>query len=150
MLNTKINKDFMKIFIVIWLIFVLTLSIISFIDWSYLTGFVLGSLFSVISFWINELLFGVWLSKRKSFKTMFLISMIKYLIWTIVLSGLIIAILFLNKTYNQKSNDLMDWCSGVFNIFLFIVGSSILFLTIIIYHIAEPIMKGKKNIRKGE
>lgn len=90
------------------------------------------------------------MSRRKTFKWMFFLSFLKFIVWIICFSAIFIGVLYANKNIGTNIKKTNEWIDGVFNIFLFIVGSSIIMISIIFYHIVESIMnKKKKNIKKG-
>lgn len=143
----KITKDLMKIFGLLSALMTMCLIIISFISWTYLTGFLLGCFCSLSFYWLNEWCFGIWLSRRRTFRSMFLISFLKFFVQMLLLSLILIGILFLNQFYNSNQNwDLSTKrIDGIFNIFLFIVGCSMMMISIIFYHIGHLIMRKKNN-----
>lgn len=83
---------------------------------------------------------------------MFIISFLKFLLQMILFVAILIGIIFLNQFYNQNKN--LDLATkridGIFNLFLFIVGCSMMMISIIIYHIGQLIMKRKKRNTKKE
>lgn len=151
--NQKLTRNLMKIFTLLSLLVALILAIISFFtNWSFLTGFSLGCLCAIGFYWFNEWIFGLLLAKRRAFRSMFIISFLKFLLQMILFVAILIGIIFLNQFYNQNKN--LDLATkridGIFNLFLFIVGCSMMMISIIIYHIGQLIMKRKKRNTKKE
>lgn len=144
----KITKDLMKIFSLLSVLITVCLIIVSFISWTYLTGFLLGCLCSLSFYWLNEWCFGIWLAKRKTFRLMFLISFLKFFAQMLILSLILIGVLYLNQFYNsdQKWDLSRKRIDGIFNIFLFIVGCSMMMISIIFYHIGHLIMKKNNSL----
>ena len=144
----KITKDLMKIFSLLSIFITVCLIIVSFISWTYLTGFLLGCLCSLSFYWLNEWCFGIWLARRKTFRLMFLISFLKFFAQMLILSLILIGVLYLNQFYNsdQKWDLSRKRIDGIFNIFLFIVGCSMMMISIIFYHIGHLIMKKNNSL----
>ena len=144
----KITKDLMKIFSLLSIFITVCLIIVSFISWTYLTGFLLGCLCSLSFYWLNEWCFGIWLARRRTFRLMFLISFLKFFAQMLILSLILIGVLYLNQFYNsdQKWDLSRKRIDGIFNIFLFIVGCSMMMISIIFYHIGHLIMKKNNSL----
>ena len=133
--SRKLDQSLKKWFAFLWISIVIILSSIAFVTWSYLSGFVVGSIFAVSSYFLNEWLCGLFLSKQRKFKTVFMISLLKFSLWSLVLVGLLIAMIYANQAYNQWQFAIpKSAIDGSFNIFWFIVGSSMVMLTIILVH----------------
>lgn len=111
-----LKKQTLFIFIVYFLINLFIFATLSFLNWTLITGFILGTLFSMISFFINLITTKRLLSRRRRFTNAFLISMIKFLLWTIITCFIFIGIIFLNKQFDHSA------INGIFNIFTFIYG----------------------------
>lgn len=139
MYEKKQNQKIIIIFLIFVLFFALIFSILSFIDWLYLTGFILGSLLSVVLFQMNRVYVFFLLSKKRKFKAGFLFSFLKSFLLFFLFSGLLIGVLFLNKIIKK------DWITGIFNIFTFIFGCSIIVISIFVQHIYEIIYKKLKS-----
>ncbi|MBD5423188.1 MAG: hypothetical protein HDR43_01700 [Mycoplasma sp.] len=140
----KLRKNILVTFLIIFSISIVAFSIFCYLDWSLLTGFLIGSCISVSGYLITELFSSKLLSKRRTFKFAFVLVFMKSTIWLLVFSGIFIGILFANNTLGNS------WTNGIFNIFSFIYGSSMIWLSIIIYNFIEMLdLKFKKRKEKG-
>lgn len=140
----KIKDKKNIIFLLINLISIIVFVVVSFIDWSLVTGFILGSIVSILSYLLNKFYVSKLLSKRRTFKSSFFISIIKSIILFILMGGVLIGILFANNlNYNS-------WISGMFNVFTFLYGYSTIMISIIVNYLffGKNTSKNKIKIKK--
>lgn len=139
----KEKKQLLIIFCILFLINVLIFAIISFINWSWLVGFITGSIIGLFFQWTNEFYLSQLLSRRRTFKNTFFWSILKFLIFIICFLGLFILIIFTNK---WVSNSFID---GVFNIFTFLYGISLFWISIIVFNCFNIYSDKIKKKHKG-
>ena len=133
----------LKCFAVLMLLMTLVLSIFSFISWTYLTGFLLGSLLALASYGANEWFLGHLLSRRRRFRTAFTLSLLKLVLQLLLLALITAAICWANKRYNHHLGMEVRFAvvDGVFNLVFFIVGLSMVMISVFVATIAQLIMK---------
>ncbi len=140
----KFQKDILLVFITLFTISLIIFSILSYLNWSLITGFILGVSISIISYLINELFFAKLLSKRRKFYFIFLLTILKSVIWLLVFASTFIGILFANNLLKNT------WTDGIFNIFTFIYGSTCVMISIIINNFIEIIRNKIKKIGRRD
>ncbi len=141
----NLEKNILKVWLILVIMTSIALAIASIISYTYLTGFLLGSLVSISIFFANSFFLGKLLSTKKTFKKTFIISFIKFLLTSCLLIGTLISIIFINKAFNN-SNDSSLNIDGIFNFFTVFVGLLTFQISILIYHILDyVIQKWKKK-----
>lgn len=141
MIKKKLKNKIIITFSILVIVSLLVFLIVSYIDWCLLTGFVIGTIISILSFLLNELFVSQLLSKRRSFKIGFLLGIFKSIIWLLMLGGTFIGILFANNLLKNS------WITGTFNIFTYIYGCLTIPIAIIIYNFVD-LLVNKKIKRK--
>lgn len=132
------NKVFIT-FIVIIIISIIVFASISFINWSLLTGFIIGTIISILNYYITKFYSTSLLSKRRSFKLSFFVGIMKSIIFFSLVAGTFIGILFANKQLNDS------WINGTFNVFTFICGCISVPLSIISWNFIDMVKSRKKR-----
>lgn len=133
----KKNKPLVT-WIVLTILSLVIFSIVSFINWSILTGYIVGSIVSIASYYLNKFYVSQLLSKRRSFKLSFFLSQLKTFFWLILVAGTLIGILFANKLLTNS------WIDGIFNVFSFIYGCVTIQISLIIAYLFFTKEKKKK------
>lgn len=133
----KKNKPLVT-WIVLTILSLVIFSIVSFINWSILTGYIVGSIVSIASYYLNKFYVSQLLSKRRSFKLSFFLSQLKTFFWLILVAGTLIGILFANKSLTNS------WIDGIFNVFSFIYGCVTIQISLIIAYLFFTKEKKKK------
>lgn len=139
----NLEKNILKVWLVLVILMSIVFSICSIISYTYLTGFLLGSLISIAIFFANTFFFGFLLRSKKTFKKTFLISLFKTLLTSFLWIGILISVIFINKAFNK--NDKLMPIDGIFNFFTLLTGILTYQMSIIIYHMLIVIMKKKKG-----
>ena len=137
----KINKDIL-VLIILTLASIFVFSILSIVDWTLLTGFLMGLLLSVICYLCNRLFVYQLLSKRRTFKSSFLFCFLKVFISIALFGATFIGILFANNLVGKTL------VNGVFNIFSFIYGSVIVSISLIINKLVEAFTYKQKKVEQ--
>ena len=138
----KLTKSFLLIFCILFTTSLLIFSVLSYLNWSLLTGFLLGVLISIINYLLNELFFIKLLSKKRKFFLAFFLTNLKHLVWLVLFSGTFIGILFANNLLKNM------WTDGIFNIYTFIYGSLFVAISIITENFWQIIKDKKKERRR--
>lgn len=138
----NLEKNILKVWLVLVIFVSIVLSIVSIISYTYLTGFLFGSLVSLVIFLANNFFIGILLKSKKTFKKTFFISIIKTLLTSGALIGILILVIFINKTFNKNSDLPID---GIFNFFTVFFGLLTHQISIIFYHILVFMIKKTKN-----
>lgn len=146
--NINLEKNIFKVWFLLVFLVSVALAIASIDSYTYLTGFLLGSIVSISIFFATNLFLGKLLSNKRTFKTTFIISFLKFLLTSCLLVGTLISTIFINKAFN-KSNDSWENIDGIFNFFTVFAGLLSLQFSIVIYHIGSWIMESIKN-KKGQ
>lgn len=141
-------KKQLIIFSILTICVSIILSIFTFISYTYLTGFLIGSLISLIGYVFNYFILEKWLSKKRSKKSSFWIAILKSFIWMIIVGCVFIGILFANKSLNSNPSNFWSWCDGVFNVLFVIFGLSMMLISIFGFSIMETIQN--KRSRKEQ
>lgn len=139
---TQDRKKTLITFLILFSISFVIFSIVSFIQWNWLTGFIFGSIIGLLIHLSNEFFLLKILSKRRSFKNAFLWSSLKFIIFILLMTGLLISILFANKQFNNS------FTNGVFNIFTCLYGISLIWISIVVFNffnLYSDKIKNKKN-----
>lgn len=105
----------------------------------------MGVVLSVSSYLLDQKLYGIWLSKRRSFRLTFFLTIFKFFVWSIIYGGVFIGVLHANKSVHSNFHSDLYWMDGMFNVFLFIVGSSMIMISVVVNCIAELIMSRKNK-----
>lgn len=142
------SKKHLIIFGILTTFISLILTIFTFVSYTYLTGFLIGSLISLIGYLFNYFALEKWLRKKRSKKISFWMTMIKSFVWMMVVAGLFIGILFANKSLNSNSSNFWSWIDGVFNILFVIFGLSMMLISIFCFSIWETVQN--KRSRKEQ
>ena len=130
----NLEKNIIKLWLVLVIIVSLILSIASISSYTYLTGFLLGSIVSISTFLANNVFFGKLLSTKKTFKKTFFITFLKFLLTSCLIVGTLISVIFINKTVNKSNNSMLN-IDGIFNFFALLAGLLTIQFSIIFYHI---------------
>lgn len=138
----NLEKNILKVWLVLVIFVSIVLSIVSIISYTYLTGFLFGSLVSLVIFLANNFFIGILLKSKKTFKKTFFISIIKTLLTSGALIGILILVIFINKAFNKNSDLPID---GIFNFFTVFFGLLTHQISIIFYHILVFMIKKTKN-----
>ena len=138
----KINKDILTL-IILALISIIIFSITSIVDWTLLTGFLIGLLLSILYYLFNNLFVYKLLSKRRTFKLSFLLCFFKVFGSIIFFGATFIGILFANNLIGKSL------INGVFNVFSFIYGSIIVSISVFVNRLIEVFTKTYKKHNKG-
>lgn len=137
----KINKDILSL-IALTLTSAIIFAILSIVDWTLLTGFLIGALLSVICYLCNKFFVYQLLSKRRTFKFSFLLCFLKFFISIVLFGATFIGILFANNLVGKTL------VNGVFNIFSFIYGSVIVSISLIINKLVEAFIYKQKKVEQ--
>lgn len=146
--NINLEKNIFKVWFLLVLLVSIALAIASIESYTYLTGFLLGSVISISIFFATNFFLGKLLSNKRNFKTTFIISFIKFLLTSFLWVGTLISTIFINKAFNQSSNSWLN-IDGIFNFFTVFAGLLSLQVSILIYHIWSSIITSIKN-KKGQ
>ncbi len=136
-METKFKRETFIVFLSLLLISVIVFAIVSFLNWSLLTGFLIGSIVSFLTYLLNVKYLAHLLSRRRSFKFAFIVGILRALIWLGLIAGVLIGVLFANKNISHS------WINGIFNIFTFIYGCVIIPLSLCVVGIIEIFKKRK-------
>ncbi len=142
-MKNNYEKQIISVFFILFSISIIVFAVISFVNWSSLTGFLVGTIVSMLLWLINKYYVSKLLSKRRSFKLGFFASFLKSIIWLIIITGTLIGILFANNLLTNSS-----WIDGVFNVFAFVYGVLLMPVAIISWNIADRVSKNKINKEK--
>lgn len=137
----KLTKSIILIFCILFITSLLIFSSLSYLNWSLLTGYLLGVLLAIVNYLLNELFFIKLLSKKRKFFLAFFLANLKNLVWLVLFSGTFIGILFANNLLKNM------WTDGIFNIYTFIYGSLFVGISIITENFLQ-IIKNKIKKRK--
>ena len=137
----KINKDILAL-IALTLTSAIIFAILSIVDWTLLTGFLIGALLSFICYLCNKFFVYQLLSKRRTFKFSFLLCFLKFFISIVLFGATFIGILFANNLVGKTL------VNGVFNIFSFIYGSVIVSISLIINKLVEAFTYKQKKVEQ--
>ncbi len=137
----KTRKNILLIFCILFTISLIVFFTLSCLNWSFLTGFLLGVLISIINYLLNELFFIKLLSKKRKFFLAFFLTNFKNLFWLVLFSSTFIGILFANNLLKNM------WTDGIFNIYTFIYGSLFVGISIVIENFWQ-IIKDRNKKRK--
>lgn len=137
----KLTKSILLIFCILFITSLLIFSSLSYLNWSLLTGYLLGVLLAIVNYLLNELFFIKLLSKKRKFFLAFFLANLKNLVWLVLFSGTFIGILFANNLLKNM------WTDGIFNIYTFIYGSLFVGISIITENFLQ-IIKNKIKKRK--
>lgn len=138
-MTNKLRKKMYITFSFLVGISILVFSIVCFINWSLLTGFLLGASVSFLMYLLNEVYVSHLLSKRRSFKFVFFVGVTKSLILVGLVIAILTGVLFANKQLKSS------WINGVFNVFTFIYGTTTIPIAIIIYNLVDIVRKKDKR-----
>lgn len=138
-MTNKLRKKMYITFSFLVGISILVFSIVCFINWSLLTGFLLGTSVSFLMYLLNEIYVSHLLSKRRSFKFAFFAGVTKSLILVGLVIAILTGVLFANKQLKSS------WINGVFNVFTFIYGTTTIPIAIIIYNLVDIVRKKDKR-----
>lgn len=138
-MTNKLRKKMYITFGVLVGISILVFSIVCFVNWSLLTGFLLGTIVSFFMYLLNEVYVSHLLSKRRSFKFAFFVGIIKSFIFVGLVVAILTGVLFANR---QLKN---SWIDGVFNVFTFIYGAITIPTSIIICNFVDIVKKKDKH-----
>lgn len=138
-MTNKLRKKMYITFSFLVGISILVFSIVCFINWSLLTGFLLGTSVSFLMYLLNEVYVSHLLSKRRSFKFVFFVGVTKSLILVGLVIAILTGVLFANKQLKSS------WINGVFNVFTFIYGTTTIPIAIIIYNLVDIVRKKDKH-----
>ncbi|AAT27702.1 hypothetical protein [[Mycoplasma] mobile] len=147
MKNENFLKSILKVSLVLFGLFFSIFVIISFLNYSWVLGFLIGSGISYLNFWLkisfNKRFFTFLNTKRKAFKWVFI-----YYNFFFVLQGLIIiGILFINSFANNFiffQNRNLKIALAPINIFTCIFGLSLIMISTFIINIVSQ-KKSLKN-----
>lgn len=147
-MTTNFLKNILLISIIIWLIGLLCFSIVSIIDYSFLLGWCFGYLLSLSGYFLNILTSKLFFRKRRSkingFWLGYARAMIQ-IIWYFILCFFFIWIdVFANGDDIFSSGKLSDVLYPM-NIFSFIIGTSIIILSIFINVVVFKIINKRKK-----
>ncbi|MGL4343012.1 MAG: hypothetical protein ACRCRZ_00375 [Metamycoplasmataceae bacterium] len=139
-----LEKNILKTWLFLVSIITLVLVIISFISFTFVTGFILGSLISIIIFGFNYFFLAKLLSKKRKKNNSIFISIIKYLITIVIYVGFILMVVFSNLAYRESYID------GVFNFFCFFAGLITIHISIIVFHFLSYLYKKIQIIKNNK
>lgn len=143
MFNKIKNNRPLLSWIVLTIISLVTFSIVTFINWSLLTGYIVGSIVSIISYYLNKFYVSQLLSKRRSFKLSFFLTQLKTFFWLFLVAGTLIGILFANNLLTDS------WIDGIFNVFSFIFGCVMIQISFIVAYLFSPNKKRSFKKERG-
>lgn len=134
MMNKIKNKSLFITIIALFMIIVITLLGCIPISWTFITGFLVGSVLSIVGYLLNEMTYGYFMTKKRKFIFSFMFGFFKFFLWFAIFSAILIGLIFANKTY---TNNKVSGIDGMFNIFLFLLGYLLYPQSIIINQIFE-------------
>ncbi|MGL5732585.1 MAG: hypothetical protein ACRCXE_00730 [Metamycoplasmataceae bacterium] len=138
--NINLEKNILKVWFLLVLLASIAFAIAAIDSYTYLTGFLIGSVVSISIFFATNFFLGKLLSNKRTFKTGFLLSLLKFVLTSCLLVGTLISIIFINKAFN-KSDDSLTNIDGIFNFFTVLVGLLTIQISIVLYHIWAWIYK---------
>lgn len=138
----KTRKNILLTFICFLILNIIIFSIVAYLNWTLLTGFLIGVALSCISYFINEVYLLKLLGRKRNFKISFTLGFFKQFLWIVIFVAIFVGIIFANKNFNNS------WTNGIFNIFSFMYGFSTIGLSIIIFNFIEICYSGKINKEK--
>lgn len=141
MSNINLEKNILKVWFLLVFVVSFALAIASINSYTYLTGFLLGSVVSISIFFITNMFLGKLLSNKRTFKTTFIISFMKFLLTSGLLIGTLIATILINKAFNQNDNSWLN-IDGIFNFFTVLTGLLTIQISVLFYHIWSWINEG--------
>ncbi|MGL6125441.1 MAG: hypothetical protein ACRC1F_03110 [Metamycoplasmataceae bacterium] len=145
MSNINLEKNIIKVWFLLVFLVLIALAIATIDSYTYLTGFLLGSSVSVLIFFATNFFLGKLLSDKRTFKTAFFFSFMKFILTSGLLVGTLISTIFINKMFNKGDNSWHD-IDGIFNFFTVLAGLLTIQISIVIYHIwtwIYEIIKGR-------
>ncbi|MGL5308738.1 MAG: hypothetical protein ACRC9F_01680 [Metamycoplasmataceae bacterium] len=132
--SINLEKNMFKIWFLLVILTSIAFAIAAISSYTYLTGFLLGSLVSISIFFITNFFLGKLLSHKRTFRMAFFLSFIKFLLTSCLLIGTLLSTIFINKAFNKSDNSLAN-IDGIFNFFTVLVGLFTIQITIVLYHI---------------
>jgi len=143
----NLEKNILKVWISLVILFSIAFAIYSIISYTYLTGFLLGAITSLLIFFANTIFFGNLLKTKRTFWKTFFISLTKTLFTSFLWAGVLISVIFINRTFNNNDKSLS--IDGIFNFFTVFGGFLTIPLSIIVYHILVFVIGKKKKEQYG-
>lgn len=118
---------------------------ISYLEKSYILGFLLGSILSISFFLINIWFTKILVSKKRQKTAACAFAAIKWIVFLILTIGFTLIVIYSNKAYNGSVDN------GIFNLIFFVCSINMIPLSIFSYFLSEFIknrIKNRKNLRK--
>ncbi|MGL5205819.1 MAG: hypothetical protein ACRC7B_02840 [Metamycoplasmataceae bacterium] len=142
--NINLEKNILKVWFSLVLLASIAFAIAAIDSYTYLTGFLIGSLVSISIFFATNFFLGKLLSNKRTFKMGFLLSFLKFILTSCLLIGTLISIIFINKAFHKGDNSLSN-IDGIFNFFTVLAGLFTIPTSIIFYQIWVWIYKNIKE-----